>query len=158
MDDEISAGVRILCERMENNPEEFEETEYNPSTMYRKLGKFYYDGREIESLAKGEAAGKENFWYLNEAEKAMLVKAYVDMRRRWATQKVVEKLLAEPEPEPEPVRYKGNGPLTKTQIINESLSLLSKSFDEAYPENHETDSLLYKATGRYEIPNPWDKK
>lgn len=149
MEDEISDGVKILCDRMESNPEDFLETEYDLSTMHRKLGKFYYEGKQIESLAKGEIAGKETFWYLNDTEKAMLVKAYVAMERRLATQRVVEKLLTTDEPAPE---VKRKGPLTKSWITKEAL----ENLNIAYAENHATDSLVYKAKDRYNFDeNPW---
>ena len=164
--EEISDGVKILCDRMESNPEDFSDGPLNPNTFDRSMGKFYYDGREIESLAKGEAAGKENFWYLNETEKAMLVKAYVDMRRRWATQRVVEKLLAEPEPEVDVAKAirNANRPLTKAQMVNDALQLMNKSFDETYAKDHNTGTIKYKALGRYStgwdgnpVPDPWKK-
>ena len=152
MEDEISDGVKILCDRMENNLEDFLETDFDPSTLHRKLGKFYYEGKQIESLAKGEIAGKETFWYLNDTEKAMLVKAYVAMERRLATQRVVEKLLTTDEPAPE---VKRKGPLTKAQIVKDSLAQLNREFDKAYAENHATDTYRYVAKDRYQLDLPW---
>ncbi len=166
MDEEICDGVKILCDRMENNPEDFSDSPINPNTFDRKLGKFYYDGRNIEELAKGNLNAQETFWHLNQTEKDALVKSYKTMMRNEFTRRVVEKLLEQPEPEPER-KYTAQGAragksiLTTAQMTNESLKLLNESFDEAFSKNHETDSLVYKAAGRYagflaqEIPNPW---
>lgn len=149
MEDEISDGVKILCERMESNPEEFLDQPYDPNTFDRKLGKFYYDGKNIEAMAKGES--ETVFWYLSPAEKQALVTAYVRMIRTEHTRTVIERLLDKPEPEIDVAKAmrKANRPLTKAQIVNDSLQLLNKSFDEAYAKNHETDSLVYRARDRY---------
>lgn len=158
MEDEISDGVKILCERMESNPEEFLDQPYDPNTFDRKLGKFYYDGKNIEAMAKGES--ETVFWYLSPAEKQALVAAYVRMIRTEHTRAVIERLLEEPEPEIDVAKAMRsvNRPLTTAQIQTQALRDLNASFDEAYAKNHVTDSLIYKATGRYDIPNPWDKK
>jgi hypothetical protein len=156
--DDISDGVKILCDRMESNPEEFLDPPYDPNTFDRKLGRFYYDGKNIESLAKGEP---ENvYWYLSDAEKQALIVSYVRMIRAEHTRTVVERLLEKPEPEADVAKAvrKVNRPLNTAQMVNESLQLMNKSFDEAYAKDDVMDSLVYKATGRYEIPNPWDKK
>jgi len=170
MEDEISDGVKILCERMESNPEEFLDQPYDPNTFDRKLGKFYYEGKNIEEMAKGES--ETVFWFLSPAEKQALVAAYVRMIRTEHTRVVVERLLDKPEPEPEK-KYTGQGVragksvLTKAQMTNESLKLLNESFDEAFSKNHETDSLIYKSAGRYAgflaqeiapLPFTWNNK
>ena len=162
MDEEICDGVKVLCERMENNPEDFIEGPINPNTFDRNLGKFYYDGRNVEELAKGNPNAQETFWHLNQAEKDALVKSYKNMMRNEFTRRVVERLLEQPEPER--IRFKGKGPLTMAQIASETRNGLNESFDKTYEKNHYTDSFVYKETGRYawfsaqEIPNPWDKK
>jgi len=151
MEDEISDGVKILCERMESNPEEFLDQPYDPNTFDRKLGKFYYEGKNIEAMAKGES--DTVFWYLSPAEKQALVAAYVRMIRTEHTRVVVERLLVKPEPEIDVAKAmrKANRPLTKAQIVNDSLKCLNESFDAAYAKNHTADSLVYRASGRYAV-------
>jgi len=165
MSEEICDGVRILCERMENNPEDFIKSEFNPSTMEQTLGKFYYEGRNIEGLAKGHPDAIEGYWHLTQAERDALVQSYKNMMRNEFTRRVVEKLLDAPAPEQE-IRFTtqgrnvGKSILTTAQIQNESLRLLNKSFEDAY--NHSADALKYKASGRYAtgfggepLINPW---
>jgi hypothetical protein len=150
MDNEISDAVKILCDRMENNPEDFLETEFNPSTLHRGLGKYYYEGKTIEALAKGEPAGAEALWFLNETERTMLVHAYRNMMRHSHTTHIVGKLLDKPEPELGHQEKRAK-PLTTAQIQTQTLRDLNASFDKSYAKNHETDSLVYKATGRYNL-------
>ena len=155
MEDNICDGVKILCERMDSNPEDF--TEYPidaPSGLPNGMGKFHYDGRLIERLARGEHDAHEAYWYLTQAEKDALISSYKKMMRQEFTRATVEKLLEQPESELDVAKAvrKANRPLTKAQMTNESLKLLNESFDEAFSKNHVTDSLVYKATGRYDPP------
>lgn len=169
MDEEISDGVKILCERMENNPEDFVESEFDPSTLHRKLGKYYYEGKTIEALAKGEPAGAEALWYLNETERIMLVRAYRNMMRNSHTAHVVGKLLEQPAPEVDVAKAirNANSPLTTGQLIKELTPGLDEMFSKEYERyrSEKLDALKYKAAGRYStgwdgkpLTDPWNKK
>lgn len=151
MDEEVCDGVKILCERMENNPEDFGEGPINPHSFDRSLGKYYYEGRTIEGLARGSPEALESYWHLNQAERDALVASYKTMMRNEFTRRVVEKLLEQPEPEVDVAKAirKANSPVTVQQIQNESLALLNRSFEEAY--DHTTDTMKYKALGRYKL-------
>lgn len=153
MDEEICDGVKVLCERMENNPEDFTEGPIDPNTFSRAQGKFYYDGRNIEGLARNIPDAVEAYWHLNQAERDALVLSYKKMMRGEFTRRVVEKLLEQPEPAQEirytaPSRGKSNAILTTAAMQNASLRLLNESFDEAMAG---PSYVKYKAKDRYAI-------
>ena len=151
MEDEISDGVKILCDRMENNPEDFVDSTLGLDGHYINPGKYAYEGKEIECLAKGEP---NQFWFLNETEKRMLCEAYLCMARQQYTASVVSRLYgAVPE-----VKKRSRGPLTGAQITRESLALLEESFEHEYAKQKHvmsldanTDTLRYAPAHRYKL-------
>lgn len=164
MDEEISDGVKILCDRMESNPEEFLEQPYEPNTFDRKLGKFYYDGKNIEAMAKGEADHK--YWYLTAVERQALITAYLRMIRTEHTREVIERLLDKEPEEAQQALPKGLKPISKQSMINSMTPALDSMFTKEYEryreeqyQKAEADLLKYKASGRYtmshDIPDPW---
>lgn len=147
MDEEICDGVKILCERMENNPEDFEDNSFSQNTFDRSLGKFYYEGRSIEELAKNSPNAQEAFWHLNQAEKDALVKSYKTMMRNEFTRRIVERLLDRPEPEPEK-KYTAQGVRAGKSVLS-GMKASVGVWDEIYKES--PPFVKYKASDRYAV-------
>jgi hypothetical protein len=145
MDEEICDGVKILCERMENNPDDFIEGPIDPNSFSRTQGRFYYDGRNIEALARGTPESDGVFWHLNQADKDALVKSYKTMMRNEFTRRVVEKLLEQPEPEPE-VRYTAQAQRAGKSIVS---NMKASVWDEVYKAA--PPFVKYKASDRYAV-------
>ena len=139
MDEEICDGVKILCERMENNPDDFEDGSFNPSTFDRSLGKFYYEGRSIEGLAKNNPDAQETFWHLNQAEKDALVESHKKMMRNAFTRRIVERLLDTPEPVSKPM----------AQAPRAGKSIFDGAFDKVF--DHNAQVVRYRAKDRYAV-------
>jgi hypothetical protein len=152
MDEEICDGVKILCERMENNPDDFEDGTFNPNTFDRSLGKFYYEGRSIEGLAKNNPDAQEAFWHLNQAEKDALVESYKKMMRNAFTRRIVERLLDTPEPVSKPMAQApraGKSILTTAAMQGTALNILNEAFDKEY--DHSAQVVRYRAKDRYAV-------
>lgn len=155
MSEEICDGVKLLCDRMASNPEEFTASEFDVHTMERKQGRYFFEGRTIEALARGEGDAAAKYWYLNQAEKDALIAAYTNMMRVEFTGRVIERLFDAPEEEVQTNR----GPLTANQMRTAALTSLNQVFAEEY-EKYNAErakdaaaTYTYKATGRYDLGN-----
>lgn len=125
---EFSQGVKILLERMQNNPEDFvgtDEPPYSPP----KFGMFSDLMRDI---LRGEKVRHWDDWHLlTKAEQSALVQGYKDMMRARFDTGIMKKLLEEPE---EKVRfgkkdYNLGTPITANQITTHALKILEKEFE-----------------------------
>lgn len=88
---EFSQGVKILLERMENNPEDFIGT----SRGYPKFGMFADLMRDI---LKGNKVRDWDDWYLfTKAEQDALVGGFKKMMRSRFDQGIMQRLLDDPE-------------------------------------------------------------
>lgn len=87
MSEEICDGVKMLIERMQTNPEDFE---YG--------GKLHGYRNTMEEVLHNPPA-HQPVWFLNETEKKALIKAYTDMHKQVFTTGVVQAILNPPKPE-----------------------------------------------------------
>lgn len=91
---EFSQGVKILLERMENNPEDFVSGD-----RYPKFGMFADLMRDV---VRGNRVKDWDDWYLfTKAEQSALVEGYKKMMRSRFDQGIMQRLLDEPESRPE---------------------------------------------------------
>ena len=129
---EFCQGVKILLERMKNNPEDFV-TSYH-SHDEPKFGMF---ADLMKDIVSGSKVKQWQDWYLfTKAEQTALIEGYKDMMRARFDQGVMRKLLEEPQ---EPIvkkEYYGK-PLTLSTIQNEAL----KALEQAYAKNPTTFKL-----------------
>lgn len=138
MDNDICDGVKILCERMETNPEDF---------WYD--GKFHTFGKEIDDYLADPVGPKSRMHIFNDVEREMLVVSYKKLCRTFYTRKVIETLVTEPEKEKLKGARKRNADL-RAALLDD----LNSAFDKEY--NHMTDTYRYVAKGRYNFDeNPW---
>ena len=148
--EDICDGVRILCERMETNPEDFG---YN--------GKFYEYGREIDETIVRPEKTQHRLTFFTQAERDMLTAAYKNFVRNYYTRCVIETLTSTAEfDQPKPaLKPKRGGPISTATLRKEIQEDLNKAFDKEYDTY--SDTLKYKAVGRYafgdELPDPWKK-
>lgn len=138
----ICDGVKILCERMETNPEDFEHG-----------GKFYYYGQEIDQYLVDGETRKHRMGIFNREELDMLTGSYKNMAKARYTRSVIETLVEAPAEVEQPKPSKRGGPLT-TKAIRESLK---EDLNKAFATEYDTysDTFKYKAVGRYDLPDPW---
>jgi len=127
MSEEICDGVKMLLDRMKNNPEDFE---YG--------GKLHGYRNTMEEVLNSPPA-HQPLWFLNETEKKALSDGYRDMHKQVFTTKVVQAILA-PEPEYDInmdrlYAAKPSKIIAPQNIINESLELLNRQFDTEYAKN-----------------------
>jgi hypothetical protein len=126
MSEEICDGVKMLLDRMKNNPEDFE---YG--------GKLHGYRNTMEEVLNAPPA-HQPLWFLNETEKKALSDGYRDMHKQVFTTKVVQAILA-PEPEydinmDQPYRNRSNI-ITPQHMIKDVTDLLNEEFDKQYAKN-----------------------
>lgn len=92
---EFCAGVRILIERMKTNPEDFDEGEYDPASMYRKNQKFSMVGKWLDELVTNSKAGTswKEWHFLSKEERTALLEAYKEMRRGQFDKQIMERVF-----------------------------------------------------------------
>jgi hypothetical protein len=92
----MNEGVQILIDRMESNPEDFAERDFDENGKMSR-GKF----RSVAELLKKRLSGERPAWdamnVLTTEEIEALTAAYVKMERKKFTNGVMAKLLEEPE-------------------------------------------------------------
>jgi hypothetical protein len=120
---EFSQGVKILLERMQNNPEDFV-TSYD-SHDQPKFGLF---ADLMKDVIRGTRVKQWDDWYLfTKAEQSALIQGYKDMMRARFDQGVMRKLLEDPnEPVIKPEYYAK--PLTASAITNHALRVLQDEY------------------------------
>ncbi len=129
---EFCQGVKILLERMKNNPEDFV-TSYH-SHDEPKFGMF---ADLMKDVIRGNKVKEWEDWYLfTKAEQTALIEGYKDMMRARFDQGILRKLLEEPQEPLIKKEYYGK-PLTLSTIQNEAL----KALEQAYAKNPTTFNL-----------------
>ena len=115
----MNEGVKLLIARMESNPEDFEDRDFEPNTGRITRGKF----KGVADMLKKRLSGERPAWdamnVLTTEEIEALTAAYLEMERKKFTNGIMAKLLEEPAPREE---YAGGffanigtaGPLTTT--------------------------------------------
>jgi hypothetical protein len=140
--EEICDGVKMLIERMQNNPEDFE---YGGSmTGYSNT---------MEDILRNPK-DHQPLWFLSDAEKKALVNAYKEMHKTRFTAGVVQSILA-PEPQYDinmdrpyqtAMRLDSSGNLgigtqkpskiiTPKYMMQQAEKLLEKEFEKEYAKN-----------------------
>lgn len=128
---EFSQGVKILLERMENNPEDFVGSD-DPEKMY-ETPKFSVFTDLMRDIVRGDKVKHWDDWYLlTKEEQSALIQGYKNMMRSRFDRGIMRRLLEEPE---EKVRfgkkdYNLGTPLTADQITRDALDILEKEFDD----------------------------
>lgn len=126
---EFSQGVKILLERMENNPEDFVGTDEPP--YYPPKFSMFAD--LMRDILRGEKVRHWDDWHLlTKAEQSALIQGYKDMMRARFDMGIMKKLLEEPEDAGIKLKsrsHPSNGPLTANQITQDALKILEKEFE-----------------------------
>ena len=99
MSEEFCAGVRILIERMQTNPEDFADEEHDLANMRRtKMYRFGAFASRLERVITGhhkdEVLAKWPEWhYLTQAEQDALIVAFKNMRRSEFDKRIMERVF-----------------------------------------------------------------
>ena len=130
---EFSQGVKILLERMQNNPEEFVGTD-DPETIY-KTPKFVIFADLMREILRGDKVKHWDDWHIfTKAEQSALLEGYKTMMRARFDRGIMQRLLEEPEDRGigvyPPMSKKTGKPLTANQITRDALEILEKEFDK----------------------------
>jgi hypothetical protein len=136
---EFSQGVKILLERMQNNPEDFV-TSYH-SDDEPKFGMFADLMRDI---VRGDKVKWDDWHLFTKAEQTALIEGFKEMMRARFDQGIMSKLLEEPKYEDFSKKEYYGKPLTINQITNESLRLLEKQFANPKPTTFTLNSSQLK--------------
>lgn len=121
MTTELCVGVKILVERMESNPEDFEEGTFDYARdRYIETRRFRYVRKCLEEVFKNPDSDKWVEWrYLTAEERDALMAAFIKMERKKFDKSIMDLLLAE-EPKPDPEISYG-------QLIRNPAPLTSKT-------------------------------
>ena len=99
MSKDFCAGVRILIERMQTNPEDFGEDDHDlPNMRLRKQFKFSQIARRLENVITGHhkdetLANWPEWHYLTKAEQDALIEAFKAMRRTEFDKRIMERVF-----------------------------------------------------------------
>jgi len=119
----MNEGVKILIDRMESNPEDFEDRDFEPNTGRITRGKF----KGVADMLKKRLSGERPAWdamnVLSTEEIEALTAAYLKMERRKFTNGVMAKLLEEDKLD----SYAYVQPLTGTQFVGKGLHTMTGS-------------------------------
>ena len=131
MSEEICEGVKMLLDRMQNNPEDFD---------YE--GRLYGYRNTMEEVLRNPPADQP-MWFLNQTEVKALIDGYTAMHRQKFTAQVVHDIL-KPAPEYDinmDRPYRSPRSLIATQnMVKEAEELLNKEFDKEYVKNYAKSS------------------
>ena len=123
MSEELCDGVKMLIERMQTNPEDFE---YD--------GKLQGYSNTMEELLR-KPSSHQPMWFLNESEKQALVAAYTSMFKSNFTAGVVQAILS-PKPDYDFNMDRPYGapskPIASKAMMNQARELLNKEFEKEY--------------------------
>jgi hypothetical protein len=162
---EFSQGVKILLERMQNNPEDFVGTDEPP----HRTPKFSMFGDLMREIIRGDKVKHWDDWYLlTKEEQNALIQGYKGMMRSRFDQGIMKRLLDEPE---EKVRfgkkdYNLGTPLTADQITQDALTILAKGLSnsidkrvfEAAMQKHEVPKKFLLSSTQWDLANKLAKK
>jgi hypothetical protein len=126
MSEELCDGVKMLIERLQTNPDDFD---YG--------GRLYEHTNMIGELFE-IPQGHQRLWFLTDAEKQALVNAYKDMHRARFTAGVVQSILA-PEPQydinMDRPYQKPSKILAPSYMMQQAQQILEREFDKEYAKN-----------------------
>ena len=128
MSEELCDGVKMLIERMQTNPEDFE---YD--------GKLQGYSNTMEELLRKPSA-HQPMWYLNEAEKQALIAAYTNMFKANFTAGVVQAILNPPEYDINMDRpYKSpSSIIAPPSMMKQAREILNEQFEKEYAKSSRT--------------------
>lgn len=94
---EFCTGVKILIDRMETHPEDFDEGKLDHSTLsYKHVPRFKYINRCLESVLKDSKDVAWGDWkYFTEEERKALIQAYTNMKRKKFDAEIMGMLMEE---------------------------------------------------------------
>ena len=127
MSEELCDGVKMLIERMQNNPDDFD---YG--------GRLYEHTNMIGELFENPK-GHQRLWFLSDKEKKALMGAYMDMHRTKFTAGVVQSILNPPDYDINMDRpYSSPSSIIAPQnMLAEATKLLNQEFDKEYDKRIE---------------------
>ena len=129
MSEEICEGVKMLLDRMQNNPEDFD---------YE--GRLYGYRNTMEEVLRHPPADQP-MWYLNQTEIKALIDGYTAMHKQKFTAQVVHDILR-PAPDydinMDRPYQKPSTILTPKYVLKEATKILSDEFDKQYAKNRNT--------------------
>lgn len=127
MSEELCDGVKMLIERMQTNPDDFE---YG--------GKLHGYRNTMEEVLSNPPS-HQPMWFLSDVEKKALIDAYTKMHKQIFTAGVVQSILA-PEPQYDfnmDRPYKSpSSMIASASMIKQAKELLNKEFEKEYAKNH----------------------
>ena len=129
MSEEICDGVKMLLDRMQNNPEDFD---------YE--GRLYGYRNTMEEVLRHPPADQP-MWFLNQTEVKALIDGYTAMHRQKFTAQVVHDIL-KPAPEydinMDRPYQKPNKMVVPQNMINAANKILRDEMDKQYAKNRNT--------------------
>jgi hypothetical protein len=127
MNEEICDGVKMLLDRMQNNPEDFE---------YE--GKLYGYRNTMEEVLNSPPA-HQPLWFLNDTEKKALSDGYRDMHKQMFTAKVVQDIYRPaPEYDINTDRLYAAKPskiIAPQHLMKQAQEILEREFEKEYAKN-----------------------
>lgn len=114
----MNDGVRILIERMETNPEDFE---YG--------GRFSDIAETINEFCQD--SNRTWFWFLSEEDKAALKRAWADKAGREFSEHVMKTLFEEPKEKEDPYKYV-KAQIKKSQVTQQAQIAQAKALANSY--------------------------
>jgi len=126
MSEELCDGVKMLIERMQNNPDDFDYT-----------GRLYEHHHMINELFE-TPQGHQRLWFLSDVEKKALVDAYREMHKTKFTAGVVQSILNPPDYDINMDRpYRNSRTLIASkEMMQQAKKILNEQFDKEYAKNY----------------------
>lgn len=129
MSEEICEGVRMLLDRMQNNPEDFD---------YE--GRLYGYRNTMEEVLRHPPADQP-MWFLNETEVKALIDGYTAMHKQKFTAQVVHDILR-PLPDydinMDRPYQKPSKIIAPQSMLNQAQQILAVEFEKEYAKNRGT--------------------
>ena len=126
MAEEICEGVKMLLDRMQNNPEDFD---------YE--GRLYGYRNTMEEVLRHSPADQP-MWYLNQTEIKALIDGYTAMHKQKFTAQVVHDILRPPSEydiNMDRPYQKPSTLLAPQNMLKKAKEILDKEFDKEYAKN-----------------------
>lgn len=127
MSEELCDGVKMLIERMQTNPEDFD---YG--------GNMHGYSNTMEEVLRGPPS-HQPMWFLSDTEKKALIKAYADMHKQNFTAGVVQAILSPPpeydinmdRPYQNPSKI-----IAPASMVKQAQLMLEEEFEKEYIKNY----------------------
>ena len=125
MSEELCDGVKMLIERMQTNPEDFD-----------YMGRLYEHHNMVNELFE-VPKGHQRLWFLSDVEKKALVDAYKEMHKTKFTAGVVQSILSPPDYDINMDRpYRNSSTIITSNAMKQQVKdLLEQEFEKEYAKN-----------------------